>query len=146
MHIILEGIDRCGKGSLHRYLERLGNFKYIIDDRGILTQLVYNEKFNRGIKYNLDEYKNDLIIYLYAEPEDLEVRFKMTNEPSLYKDLSIIEGINKDLDLYGKYLNLLDDEGYTMYSFNTTNMTPYMIAKNIINILEVMEERGEIRI
>lgn len=146
MHIILEGIDRCGKGSLHRYLERLGNFKYIIDDRGILTQLVYNEKFNRGIKYDLDEYKNDLIIYLYAEPEDLEVRFKMTNEPSLYKDLSIIEGINKDLGLYGKYLNLLDDEGYTIYSFNTTNMTLYMIAKNIINILEVMEERGEIRI
>ena len=32
MHITLEGIDRCGKGSLHRYLERLGNFAYIIDD------------------------------------------------------------------------------------------------------------------
>lgn len=146
MHIILEGIDRCGKGSLHRYLERLGNFKYIIDDRGILTQLVYNEKFNRGVEYNLDEYKKDLIIYLYAEPEDLEIRFKMTNEPSLYKDLSIIEGINKDLEIYDKYVNILNDEGYIIYSFNTTNMTPYNVAKSIIHILEVMEERGEIKI
>lgn len=146
MHIILEGIDRCGKGSLHKYLERLGNFKYIIDDRGILTQLVYNEKFNRGVEYNLDEYKNDLIIYLYAEPKDLEIRFKMTNEPSLYKDLSIIEGINKDLEIYDKYVNILNDEGYIIYSFNTTNMTPYNVAKSIIHILEVMEERGEIKI
>ena len=146
MHIILEGIDRCGKGSLHKYLERLGNFKYIIDDRGILTQLVYNEKFNRGVEYNLDEYKKDLIIYLYADPKDLEIRFKMTNEPSLYKDLSIIEGINKDLKIYDKYVNILNDEGYIIYSFNTTNMTPYNVAKSIIHILEVMEEKGEIKI
>lgn len=146
MHIILEGIDRCGKGSLHKYLERLGNFKYIIDDRGILTQLVYNEKFNRGVEYNLDEYKKDLIIYLYADPKDLEIRFKMTNEPSLYKDLSIIEGINKDLEIYDKYVNILNDEGYIIYSFNTTNMTPYNVAKSIIHILEVMEEKGEIKI
>ena len=146
MHIILEGIDRCGKGSLHKYLERLGNFKYIIDDRGILTQLVYNEKFNRGVKYNLDEYKKDLIIYLYADPRDLEIRFKITNEPPLYKDLSILDGIEKDFDLYNKYVDILDKEGYTIFAYNTSEQTPYRLAKNIINTLEVMEERGEIKI
>ena len=143
MHITLEGIDRCGKGSLHRYLERLGNFAYIIDDRGILTQLVYNDKFSRAINYNIDNYKNDLIIYLYAEHEDLEIRFKMTNEPSLNTNKSLIEGINDDLELYDKHLKCLLEKGFKVLAYNTSLMTPYQIAKSVLKELNELEEKGE---
>ena len=43
----IDGQDKVGKDTVLRYIELLSNYKYVIKSRGILSQLVYNDKFNR---------------------------------------------------------------------------------------------------
>lgn len=136
MTIVLDGIDRTGKDTIHRYLEQLGNYKYEINVRGILTQLAYSEKFKRPYEYTLDQYKNEVIIFLYADIEDLEIRFKMTKEQSLNSKKKLKDGIIDDLELFSKYVNYLEEKGFTVLKYNTTYNTPYMIAKDIVEKLE----------
>ena len=136
MTIVLDGIDRTGKDTLHRYLEILGNYKYEINVRGILTQLAYNEKFNRDYNYTLNDYKNEVIVFLYGDVEDLAVRFKATKEQKLNNKKSLTEGIQDDLELFSKHVNYLEEHGFIVLKYNTTYNTPYMIAKDIINRLE----------
>lgn len=146
MIITIDGIDRTGKDTLHRYIERLSNFRYVINTRGILTQIAYNLKFDRGYTYNLDEYKNDVIIFLTAEPEDLEVRFKMTGEPKLNSNKTLKEGIEEDLELFNNIVYSLEEQGYIVLKYNTSFVTPYRIALDVIDELKELEKKGKIRI
>ena len=146
MILTIEGIDRTGKDTLHRYIERLSNFKYVINTRGIMTQLAYNKKFNRDYTYHLKEYEGDIIVYLYAEPEDLEVRFKMTNEPKLNDGKTLREGIEDDLKLFQDISHELADRGFIILKYNTTEDTPYTIARRVISELEYLEKEGIIKV
>lgn len=146
MILTIDGIDRTGKDTLHKYIERLSNFRYVINTRGILTQIAYNLKFDRGYTYDLDEYKNDVIIYLTAEPDDLEVRFKMTGEPKLNANKTLKEGIEEDIDLFNGIIYSLKEKGYTVLEYNTSFTTPYRIALDIIDELNELEKKGKIKI
>ena len=128
--IEIDGVDRTGKDTLHKYIEQLSNYKYIINTRGILTQLAYTEKFNRGYEYDLECYKkNYVIVLLSAEPEDLAIRCKMTNEPDYT--------IESDLKLFQEKSEMLENEyGATVLRYNTTDTTPYNIAKDVVARLE----------
>lgn len=146
MVINIEGIDRTGKDTLHRYIERLSNFKYVINTRGILTQMAYSKKFKRNYVYHLDDFKNDIIVYLYAEPEDLEVRFKITGEPKLNEGKTLREGIEDDLKLFQDISHELADRGFIILKYNTTEETPYTIARHVISELEYLEKEGIIKV
>lgn len=128
--IEIDGVDRTGKDTLHKYIEQLSNYKYIITTRGILTQLAYTEKFNRGYEYDLECYKkNFVIVLLSAEPEDLAIRCKMTNEPDYT--------IESDLKLFQEKSEMLEKEyGAIVLRYNTSDTTPYNIAKDIVARLE----------
>lgn len=132
MIITIDGVDRTGKNTLHGYLARVTNHKYVITDRGILTQIAYNEKFNRGVTYNINNYKNNIIVYLYAEPEDLEIRCKLTNEPPF--------DIKSDLELFTRRLEELKSNGFIVYCYNTSILTPYTIALDLQYKLKALEK------
>lgn len=132
MIITIDGVDRTGKNTLHGYLALLTNHKYVITDRGILTQIAYNEKFNRGINYNINNYRNNIIVYLYAEPEDLKIRCKLTNEPPF--------DIKSDLELFTRRLEELEGNGFIVYRYNTSINTPFAIALDLKEKLEELEE------
>ena len=51
--IEIEGIDKAGKDTILNNIAIIGNYKYTLNSRGILSQLVYNEKFNRNYDYIL---------------------------------------------------------------------------------------------
>lgn len=138
MVITIDGVDKTGKNLLHRYLEKLTNYKYVMTDRGILTQLAYNEKFGRGYKYNLEDYKNNIIVYLTAEDQDLEIRCKVTNEPKF--------DIPGDKALFEKHLKTLEEEGFEVIRYNTTDLTPYRIAEDLAVILKKIEEKRNERV
>lgn len=123
MIITIDGVDRTGKNMLHSYLGLVCNNKYVITDRGILTQIAYNEKFNRHYKYNINNYKNNIIVYLYADVNDLNIRCKLTNEPKFD-----IEG---DLKLFNEKLLELEKSGFIIFRYNTSKMTPYSIAVDL---------------
>lgn len=133
-YIEIDGVDKVGKDTIIQYINYLTNYKFSTNSRGILTQLVYNEKFNRGREYNLNHLGNKfLIVYLYSDLEDLEIRHKITNEPNI--------NIKKDLELFNDKFNLITRYFDTL-KFNTSYHTPYDIAQEIIKYMEKRNENN----
>ena len=46
-NIYLDGIDKCGKGSILPYIGPLSNYKYICNVRGVISQIAYSKLYNR---------------------------------------------------------------------------------------------------
>lgn len=125
--IEIEGNDRAGKDTIAKYIEQLGGYKYTLNVRGLLTQLVYNDKFSRDNEYLLT-YK-PLIILLSTDPQDVEIRCRMTKEPKI--------NVEKDTEVYEYYANKLEElEAAIVWRYNTSDMTPYQVGKSIISRLE----------
>ena len=123
--IEIEGVAKAGKNLLEKYIEQLSNYAYTINVRGILTQLVYNDKFGRNNTYALP-YK-PFIIFLDVDNVDHAIRCAATNEPKI--------NVNKDRTVYYKYIEKLKENNITVLTYNTSEMTPYMIAKDVIEKL-----------
>ena len=125
--IEIDGPDKTAKDTIAKYIEQLTNYKYTLNVRGVLTQLVYNDKFNRNNTYKI-AYK-PLIILLSASEEDIEIRCRMTKEPKYNS--------NKDREVYEKYAELLEEYGYAVvWRFDTSKDTPYKIGQSIARMLE----------
>ena len=124
--IEVEGIDKTGKDTLVKYIANLSDYKYTIHARGILSQLVYNDKYNRDYTYRLSH--KPLIILLDVDDDDHAIRCKLTNEPA----------INKNIDNYAfiKYSELLEYYGFTVLRYNTSELTPINIAYDVLNYIQ----------
>ena len=129
--IDIEGVDKTGKDIICQYVNILSNYKYIINTRGILSQIAYNLLYDRNEDYNKCIFDNDhtLIIYLTTNIEDLEVRFKINNEPRI--------PLQGHIDMFNRARNILVDNGIKIIQYNTSEDTPYTIAKNIIDFMEM---------
>ena len=123
--IEIEGMDRTGKDTLSKYIGLMANYAYTINVRGILTQIVYNDKFNRNNTYALP-YK-PFIVFLDVNNVDHAVRCSMSKEPKI--------NIDKDREVYYKYIDKLKSIGINVLIYNTSEMTPYQIAKDVIEHL-----------
>lgn len=124
--IEIEGVDKAGKDTILSYIAILSNYKYTMNARGILSQLVYNEKFSRNYNYQLS-YK-PLIIFLDLNETDHMVRCKLTHEPKI--------DYSSDRDLFLKYLDILKNKNIEVWEYNTSDMTAYTIASDIVKRLE----------
>lgn len=132
--IEIDGTDKTGKDLLLQYICVLGKYKYSINPRGLMSQLVYTKKFNRDYVYDLEVLnKNKVYVMLYAEPDDLEVRCRVTHEPKY----DYIE----DTKLYHEVYSELESKGFKLLKFNTSEVTPYNIAKSVIEYIESLEEQ-----
>jgi hypothetical protein len=127
--IEIDGFDKAGKSLLGKYLGLLCNYKYTLNVRGILSQLVYNDKFNRDRHYML--YYKPLIILLDVEDLDHKVRCSINKEPTI--------NIQKDREVFHAYANYLKNNGCTVLKYNTTRQTPFEIAENISKYLENLD-------
>jgi thymidylate kinase len=129
--ITIEGIDKTGKTLIVNYIDRLTNHKYITQARGILSHVAYSMLYSRGYEYDLTEHKRDIIFYLTADKEDLEVRFALSGEKEI--------DIDANLKAFEDAIDLLIRNDVTVISFNTSEQSPYQIAKAIIHIMEALE-------
>ena len=123
----IDGQDKVGKDTVLRYIELLSNYKYVIKSRGILSQLVYNDKFNRQYDYSL--YYRPFVVLLTADPVDLHVRHKIANEPK--------SNIAKDAEAFSAYANLLRKKDIRVVEFNTSEISAMQIAKEAILLFEM---------
>lgn len=127
--IEIEGMDRTGKDTLANYISLMTNYAYTINIRGILTQLVYNDKFSRNNTYMLPYCP--FIIFLDVNNVDHAVRCVASKEPKI--------NIDKDREVYYKYIEQLESFGIKVLKYNTSEMTPYMIAKDVIEQLNKID-------
>lgn len=131
-NIEIDGVDRVGKNTLAPYLTFLSNYRFAIKPRGLLTQLVYSKKFNRYYKYDYDSYKeHTVIVLLYADEEDLKERFWNTNEKEI--------NIKYDMIMFENEANMLISKGFKVLKYNTSHITHYDIAKDIIAHIDTWE-------
>lgn len=131
----IDGPDKTGKDLLCKYLCELSDYRFSINVRGIISQLVYARKYDRSFEYDMSSFsKNKILILLTADARDLAIRCKMTNEP-VYK-------FKQDLLWFEQAANELEARGYIVFKFNTSTFTPYYIAQNVLRILDKFEGRA----
>lgn len=132
--IIVEGVDKTGKDLICKYLIRLSNFKYEVHSRGVISNEVYDILYAReGYERVLD--KDTMYVLLDADKDDLDIRFKITNEPE-------IKNLNTHRILFKTIFDrmMIDNEHDYHLEFNTSRLTPYMIAKKILRDVEEINE------
>lgn len=135
--IEIDGPDKTGKDLLCRYLCELSNWRFSINVRGLISQLVYAKKFNRDYQYVVDTTstnKHKIFIILYGDEDDIDVRCKMTNEPKY--------NIKDDLKLFFEAVDDISVIYPNIHVFNTSHMTPYDIAKKVIKLIDKLEEQN----
>ena len=124
----IDGVDKTGKDLILKYVTILSNHKYVIQARGLISQLAYSEIYKRQYEYDLNSFSNDIYILLTAEVEDLSIRHKLVNEPKI--------DIKNDVQIFEKVYNILKSKNFKIFKINTSKVTPYMAAKEIIEIVE----------
>ena len=124
--IEIEGVDKSGKDTVGPYIAIITNYAYMINVRGTLSQLVYNDKFGRDITYSLVH--KPLIVFLDVETNDHTIRCKINHEPKI--------NVENDRKAYMKYIELLQSYGIKVLCYNTTRMTPMQIAEDVRQYLE----------
>ena len=127
-YISFEGIDKSGKDIVRKYVNILGNYKYVLMDRGLLSNIVYSKLYNRDYNYDITQFKQWIIVLLKPEYEDWKIRCKLTNEAYINYD--------ENIKLFNQYAKELQNNGIKILEYNTTKLTPYTIAKNIIENIE----------
>lgn len=131
--IQIEGIDKTGKDLLVGYLQQYSDFKYVPYSRGIVSLLVYTEKYKRNYKYDLSSIitKDWVFVYLDYDVEDIKIRHKLTNHDFMqYMD---------DYELFEKYLKQIESLGCKVLRYNVSKQTYIEITKDIIKKLEKLE-------
>lgn len=122
--VIFEGPDRVGKTTLKENFEKITNFKYVTIDRGLLTGMVYTEKFDRpAVTYDLEQYKNVIVVLLTADPKEIYRRCIATKEE--------VYDFEYDISLYEKYVKTLKDAGITVIEYDMTIVDSIQIAHNL---------------
>ena len=124
--IEIEGIDKTGKDLIKAYITQLSNYKYIVQSRGLLSNMVYAEKYSRDYDYTL--MYRPIVVYLDVDEEDRHVRCLISNEPTINAE--------SDKRLFNKYKKKLIEKGIAVLEFNTTEQTPYSIAKQVLDYIE----------
>ena len=130
--ISIEGIDKTGKQLIGKYIDILSNHKYVIMDKGLLSNIAYSQLNNRNYIYSIYAYTNWVIVYLTVDKPDWEIRCKIANKQLIDYDLYTSE--------FNKTARVLDSVGVPIIVYNTSNQTPYLIAQDVIKYLEFLEE------
>lgn len=127
----IDGPDKAGKELLCKYLCEMSHYRFSINVRGLMSQLVYTRKFGRGMEYDTSAFsKTKVLVLLTADVEDLMIRCIATNTPSY--------DFEYDLKLFEQTADKLKPE-YIILRYNTSCDTPYEIAKNVIEKINRLE-------
>lgn len=134
MFLVFEGLDKTGKGTLEKIVDKMTNFEHIIVDRGPIGYIVYDKIHGRETPDRLKNFEKEwdmikddsIIIYLYAKGEKIIERQKMHNEEVFTPDR-----VSREVKTYIKVLS-----DYTRFRrcilVDTTYRTPLECANSIM--------------
>ncbi len=134
--IEVDGLDRAGKGMLIKYLDLLGKHKYVLMDRGLMSNITFSRIHDRGYEYDAAQFKDWIFVYLFCDEEDWNIRCKIDHEPKIDYTKHLIE-FNKTYDMFSK-------AGFKVMTANTSHVTPYDLAKEIIRQIEDLNKAEQI--
>ena len=127
--ISIDGIDKSGKGILFQYLKHMNNYQYALLDRGPISNYMFAKFYNREFNFDLSSFSNVLFIVLSVKYEDWLIRCKISNELKIDYDLHC--------RLYKNAIKDFESSGCTVLQYNTTQKTPFNIAKDVIDFLSL---------
>lgn len=127
-NIAFEGMDKTGKDIIYQYVKKLGNCKYILMDRGIISNVTYARIYNRDYSYDINQFKDWLLVYLHCDEEDWNIRCKLSNEPSI--------NYATHLNEFNKTVEFFKNTNFNVLTINTSHVTPYDAANLILKEIE----------
>ena len=140
-NIELDGIDKCGKDSVRPYVFYLEPGKYLCRARGLISQIAYAKLYKRKLEFDAETYtKNTLFVLLEVDKQDWEIRCKLTNEPNTgftYEEMT--QAFKLALYELKERFNVPENQ---IFVFNTSEHTPYAIAKEITTHLEYLNNQN----
>ena len=128
--VFLDGIDKTGKDTIRQYVWRL-NKSLNVFCRGYISLEVYNRLYKRNVAYELP-YENALYVLLTVNHNDWTIRCEMTDEP-------VIDFLQHSTE-FQVVFEQLKMNGYKTMSFNTSEMTPYQIAEQIVAYIDELNK------
>ena len=134
-HIYLDAIDKAGKNIVGKYIDQLGKHFYTISDRGIISNVTFSRMFNRGYEYDLEQYRDCVFVYLTVDKPDWLIRCKLTNEPKIDYELNRSQ--------FDQTVKDFKDKDFRVLEFNTSELTPYQVAKQVIAYMENLNEQEQ---
>lgn len=130
--IILEGIDKSGKSTVFKYVGQMDR-SYILQDRGLMSILAYDKLYGRdGKDYDLSKHKNEVFFLIEVDKKDWEIRCKLENEPPMKRSFE------ENMTEFGLAFDKMKAEGIFVYKVNSSEYTPYEIAKIILQTMEAL--------
>lgn len=130
--IVLDGIDKSGKDTIAKFIWNLDK-RLNVFVRGWPSLVVYAEKFNRNCSYELP-YKNAIYVRCDVDKIDWLIRCKMTNEQDINYEY--------DSNLFNKAFYTLLNNNYYVLHFNTSKLTPYDIATQIVQFIKNLNKEN----
>ena len=136
-NVEFDGMDKCGKDSIAKQIFAVDPNKYIINVRGIMSQIAYSWLWKREYVYEMSKgyLENTLFVYLTVNEDDWNVRCKISGEHEKNKSRSDVESAikykssNDAFELAYEKLNATLAEKQVsdkhILKFNTSEMTPY---------------------
>lgn len=134
--ISFEGIDKAGKWQVLKYVDILANHKYVLMDRGLMSNITYARIYKRDYQYDVSQFKDWVFVYLFCDEDDWNVRCKLTNEPAIDYTKHKLE--------FDKTYEMFTKAGFKTLSANTSHITPYNLALEIIRQIEELNKAQEI--
>ena len=125
--VVLDGIDKTGKDLISHYVFELSEKRYLCYARGLMSMIAYNDLFNRPYLYECEKQTGVLNVLLRVKYDDWKVRCKVTDEPSL--------DFEAHTKAFEKARCKLVDAGQFVPIFDTSEYSPYQIAKQIVMIM-----------
>lgn len=125
--VVLDGIDKTGKDLISHYVFELSEKRYLCYARGLMSMIAYNDLFNRPYLYECEKQTGVLNVLLTVKYDDWKIRCKVTNEPSLDFEAhtKAFEKARLELVAAGQFVPI----------FDTSEYSPYQIAKKIVEIM-----------
>lgn len=130
--IFIEGVDRTGKGSLMQAIHKATNYKHVIFDRGVISNIAYSMIHGRITQEQLKQYENlenqladvnHLMILLECSTEELQRRADATQHEPI--NFSLHKSVFRTL-VAGTPLNTV--------TLDSTNSSPEELVKQLAEL------------
>jgi thymidylate kinase len=126
--IFFEGLDRIGKTTVKKELEKLTNYKYIAFDRGHLSAICYEKLKERGndLRYYESQFsklrKEFKILVIYLRIDEINIiKQRVVNEK---EEILLFDEVEKLSKIFDNYI-------YSIYNKNE------FLIKSVDNYLSV---------